>query len=60
MIQIGVPPLRKQCSSCGQVRLYDHFRQDKRSSDGLRSQCQHCERAYDRERYRRNRNQQTG
>lgn len=46
-------PLQKQCSSCRRLWLYDHFGRDHRASDGLRSQCRHCERAYERARQRR-------
>jgi len=52
--QVATKPVeRKRCSSCWRVWLPDHFGRDKRASDGLRSQCQHCERADQRAKWAR-------
>lgn len=41
---------KKACSTCGEVKTFDHFRKDPNSSSGYRSQCKECENAYDRKR----------
>lgn len=38
----------KMCSKCKQYKPIEYFGKDKRSSDGLRSQCKECEKEYQR------------
>lgn len=44
----------KKCTKCGKVKQLSEFNNRSSSKDGKRSECSMCQRAYDREWYKRN------
>lgn len=46
--------LEQECCDCGLIKSHDEFGKDKRRSGGLKSKCRACQRIYNKEYHRKN------